>query len=124
MRAGRLDRRVDLQRATATQSPSGEPVETWSNIVTRRAASYAPVRGEERFSAPQFNAKEQVEFRVRWSRALAGLNPKDRLIYPALVDGLSPPDEITPDRVFDIMAVHEIGRREGLRIMTVRRADV
>jgi len=120
MRAGRLDRRIDLQRFTVTQLASGEPVETWANIASGLAASYGPTRGDERFQDPQYSATEQVEFRVRWSERLADLNPKDRIIYPALLGE----DTITAGRVYDILAVHELGRREGLRIMTVRKADV
>lgn len=123
MRAGQLDRRIDLERSTTTQSPSGAPVESWQPIASRLAASYRPLKGEERIATPQFVASEQVEFKVRWTAALAGLNPKDRLIYPALMDGLSPEDEATDGRVFDILAVHELGRRERLRITAARQAD-
>jgi head-tail adaptor len=122
MRAGKLDRLIDIQRADMVMSPGGEPTLTWANVVTRRAASYAPVAGSERFSAPQLAALEQVEFRIRYSQNVAELMPQDRIIYPS-PEG-SPPAPITERQIYNIIAVNEIGRREGLAIMTVRRADV
>jgi head-tail adaptor len=122
MRAGKLDRLIDIQRATMNMSPGGEPVLSWDTIVSRRAASYAPVVGTERFSAPQLAALEQVEFRIRYSQNVAELIPSDRVIYPS-PEG-SPPAPITERQIYNIIAVNEIGRREGLAIMAVRRADV
>lgn len=123
MRAGRLDRLIDIQRKTTTLSDSGEPVETWTNLVTRRAASMSPVKGDERFAVPELVANEQIEFRVRYSSSLLNLTPQDRVIYPALSED-SPEDEPTTRQIHEILAVHEIGRREGLQIITQRRPDV
>jgi SPP1 family predicted phage head-tail adaptor len=119
MRAGQLDRMITLQRKTETYSPSGAPIVAWSDIAYRRHAKYRVVRGEERFSAAQYVAKEQIEFTIRYSEQVADLSPLDRIVYPARQDA-NPPE----NTIFDIMAVHELGRREGLRIMAARRADV
>jgi head-tail adaptor len=63
MKAGHLDRRVAVQRFTATYSPSGEPIETWATIGgIARYASKTPVTGIERFGSEQLQVKEQVEF--------------------------------------------------------------
>lgn len=118
-----LDRRIDLQRRAQTQSASGAPRDTWADLITRLASSYRPLSGSERSTAPQWIASEQVEFMIRWRADLAALNPKDRVIYPAIMDGLSPADEVTEDRVFDIMEVHEVERRAWVQIKAVRRAD-
>ncbi len=119
MRAGRLDRRIDIQRGTPTASASGEPQFAWINIVSRLPASIAPVQGSERLETPQITASEQVEFRIRYSMEVSDLSPKDRIIYPA-VNG----SEDIPNRsIYDVAAVNEIGRREGLRIIALRRAD-
>lgn len=126
MRAGRLDRLVTIQRKTSTPSDSGEPQETWATIsgFLRMPAAMRPVKGDERLEAPpQLVGQEQVEFRVRYCAALAGLNPLDRVIHPALEEA-SPENTPGTRAVHDILAVHEIGRREGLQILTVRRADV
>lgn len=120
MRAGALDRRITIQRKTVTQSPSGAPRETWSNLAQRRPASRKPVRGDERFNTPQLVAREQIEFRIRYSADVANLTPKDRIIEPALSGNETPETRA----IYDILAVHEIGRREGLQIITARRADV
>ena len=118
MRAGRLDRRVAVQRFTASYSPSGEPIETWATIGSLiRWASKTPVTGIERFGSQQLEAKEQVEFRLRWADDLADLQPKDRIVEPA-TDAADP----VPERsTYDIFAVLEIGRREGLRVLATRR---
>lgn len=123
MRAGRLDRKLDVQRKSVTLDDFGQEVETWTNLSARRAASYGPVKGEERFTADQFVAREQIEFRIRYSAIVADLNPMDRIIYPAIDPDSSPEDTVTTDRIFDIMAVFEIGRREGLRILAARRPE-
>jgi head-tail adaptor len=120
MRAGRLDRRIVLERKTVTQAASGEPIETWSKLA-ERWASVAPAQGVERFSDPQLAARQETEFRVRWSTAIADLSPLDRIVYPAVDAGASPMPETS---LYDIRAVHEIGRREGLRIVAERRPDV
>ncbi len=122
MKAGKLDRRIDLQRKTDGYSDSGQPIESWTNLAERIAASYSPVRGNERNTAPQWIADEQVEFWIRWNSGVEDLNPKDRIIYPAILD-TSPEEEITEGRIFDIISVLEIGRREGLKIMAARKAD-
>lgn len=123
MKAGKLDRKIDIQRKSDGQTDSGAPVETWTNLAARLAATYSPVRGDEKGSAPQPVASQQVDFWIRWTAALAGLTPKDRVIYPAIFEDVSPADEITDDRIYDIIEVSEIGRREGLKIRTSRRAD-
>lgn len=121
MRAGRLDRRITIQRKTTSFSASGAEVETWTAISHRRPASRTPIRGEERFQAQQFVAREQLEFRVRYGSSVTDLSPLDRIIYPPPAN----PDEQNPDDrdLYDVMAVHEIGRREGYRILAARRAE-
>lgn len=126
MKAGQLDRRVTIQRKTETPSPSGEPQVSWSNIAVRRAASMWPVRGDERFSFAEETAYEQIEFRVRYSADVAALTPLDRVLHPALTnEQAADPSYVIPTRsIHDVLACLEIGRREGLKIITQRRADV
>lgn len=123
MRAGRLDRFITIQRKTVTQSESGEPVEIWNNIDARRPANVSPVRGDEKFSAPEIAALQQTQFTVRYSSLLVDLTPLDRIIYPALDLTASPPEVEEEINTYEILAVFEVGRREGLRILTNRRAD-
>lgn len=125
MRSGRLDRRITIQRSTVSYGTDGHEAHSWSSVgVLRRPASLTALRGEERFTAPQYVAKEQVEFRIRFDGDVEGVSPLDRIIYPAL-EADSPVDStIETRRLYDIIAVHEIGRREGLRILAARRSDV
>jgi head-tail adaptor len=121
MRGGTLDRTVAIQRATVTQSPSGEIREAWATLSTR-PASVAPVTGEERFTSEQLIAKAQFSFTVRWAQVLADLTPLDRIIYPASALANSPADPLG-NKIYDIIAVQEIGRREALRIIATVRQD-
>lgn len=115
IKAGDLDRRISVQRSTPTDDSYGEPIPSWAQIGRVRWARYRPLSGQERFAADQFIAQEQVEFTIRWSTDLEDLNPKDRIVYPA--------EGSANSTIYDIMAVHEIGRREGWRILTARRAE-
>jgi len=117
MRAGQLDTRVALQRKTTTYSGSGDPVDTWSTLV-ERWAGLRPLTGVEANASEQWVAREQTEFMVRWSQEIAALSPLDRVICPADDASLSP--EVARS-VYDIVAVHEVGRNEALRIIAARR---
>lgn len=125
MKAGIMDQRIDIQRATVSQSLSGAPAEAWEDIMSGVATSiaYNPMKSQETNGAPQFVAAEHVEFQIRWTSILADLNAKDRIIYPALLAGAFPPDEINGGRIWNILSVMEIGRREGFKILAMRKAD-
>jgi head-tail adaptor len=118
-----LDRRITVLRKTETASSSGERVTVWSPLSLRRSASMRPVRGEERFENPTTVATDQTEFHIRYSSDVADLTPLDRIIQPALVVD-EDPAEVLPRFVHDIISVQEIGRRDGLKIITLRRPDI
>lgn len=122
MRAGRLDRRISVLRRVAGLTDMGEPHDLWQVLISRRAASLTPLKGDERSSVAQYVALEQVEFRVRYAADVAALSPLDRIVYPAVSDD-DIPETIADREIYDVLAVHEIGRREGLQIMAARRAD-
>jgi len=94
-----------------------------TTIAARRAASVRPAAGAERFADPTKVADETVEFQIRWSADVDGLSPQDRIIYPALSDA-SPEDIPDTRNIYDVLAAHEIGRREGVQIIAKRRPDV
>lgn len=123
MRGGRLDRKIDIQRKVSTPSESGEPNETWSKLVSNRRAGYRPLKGDERYQNAQVIAGDQVEFRIRYSASVASISPQDRIVYPAESND-SPPVQNETSVVYDILAVSEIGRREGLAIVAQRRPDL
>jgi head-tail adaptor len=123
MQAGKLDRQITILRKTETLSSTGDPVDVWAPIVRRRAASMWPLRSTERFSTPEKIATDQMDIRIRYSSDVADLTPLDRIIQPALVVDEDPED--APARtVHEIIAVQEMGRREGLKIITERRPDI
>jgi SPP1 family predicted phage head-tail adaptor len=115
MRSARLDRQIALQRSTVVIDESGVHGTEWQEYAVRRA-NVVPVRGEERFTGEQWAAREQVEFHIRWDLGVATTSPLDRVIYPV--------GEPVDASIYDVMAVHELGRHVGLRIMAARRTDV
>ena len=121
MRAGRLDRMITIQRKTETKSDSGEPVESWTNVVLRRPATVVAVRGGEDFNNPAYAAKEMKQFWIRRSADVDDVSPLDRIIYPAL-SAASPTDDPHVRNIYNILAVHEAGR-DGFKIVAERRPD-
>lgn len=120
MRAGKLDRFIDIQRGTETQSPSGASTFTWSNLVARWPASIERRRDPmETAQNLQVMASDQVEFRIRYSSEVDDLSPLDRIIYPAV----TAPAQAKPNEIYNIISVSEIGRREGLRVVAWCHAD-
>lgn len=114
MRAGRLDRRIVLQRRTGALTTSGQPFDAWTTIATRWA-SVAPLSGKEGYSTPQIVATQMVQIEIRYSATTADLHPGDRVVFPSSADPSS-----TPTARYNILAVHEIGRREGQRLICER----
>jgi head-tail adaptor len=115
MRGGQLDKRIALQRKISTPSDSGQPVDIWTTTA-ERWADKRPVAGVERYGGEQLEAREQVEFRLRWSTDIADLQAADRIIEPAS-DAGNPPIR----SIYDVFAVLELGRHEGFRVLTARR---
>ena len=106
--AGSLDRRVRLERATSQANAFNEPVQTWTPIATVWA-SKKDVSDRERLASAQVGASLTTRFQIRWSSLVADLNSKDRLVCEG--------------RTYEIAAVRELGRREGLEISATARAD-
>lgn len=105
---GQLDRRVQFRRLQASDDgfarsgawvDHGDPV--W--------ASRRDVSDRERALAGQTAAVLVTRFAVRWSSFTAGLTPVDQV----LCEG----------RLFDIVGIKEIGRRQFLEITAQARAD-
>lgn len=88
MRAGRLGKRIRVERATETKNSVGEVEQTWSEYKTIWA-EIEPIRGEERFNLYQAKATIDTKITTRGSAAI-GIKPKDRFVYK--------------DRIFDIDA--------------------
>jgi SPP1 family predicted phage head-tail adaptor len=108
MQAGSLDRRIVLQRYSLTRDDLNNAVETWTTLATVWAEKL-DISDRERVTAAQLGADITTRFRIRYSSAVAALNPKDRVLYGG--------------RTYDVMGVKEIGRREGLELTTAARTD-
>ncbi|MEA3541068.1 MAG: phage head closure protein [Pseudomonadota bacterium] len=103
MRAGALDRRVTIQRATLEDDGYGS-VEVWADWLTV-SAQIVQQGGREFLAAAQVQAVVRVLFRLRW---IEGVSVLDRVVYD--------------NRLHNIQEVRELGRREGLELMTVAAA--
>lgn len=99
MRAGRLDRRITFQRFASTQDEFGQPIETWSDYATVWAR-VEPLRGRERFEAQREHAEVDTRFHIRYR---ADITVLDRIAYEG--------------DLYDIEAVIETGRHQGLEIL-------
>lgn len=108
MQAGKLDRRLTLERATVTYDSFNSPVYTWATLATVWGEK-KEISDGERLSAQEKGADITTRFQIRYSTTVADLNPKDRLTYDS--------------RTYDIVGVKELGRRDGLEITTKARTD-
>ena len=109
MRAGQLDRRITIERVTTARDEYGDPIETWTDLITIDAEKREP-RGREFFAAGTV-AEVNTVFVCR-HMDVPSLTTQDRISY----DG----------KDYDIVFVGEIGRREAWEIMAKwveRRAD-
>lgn len=99
MKAGELDRRITIEEYTETQDDYGEPIKEWVVLATVWA-QVTPVRGTERYVAQQVSGEAETRFRIRWRD---DVTDKMRILYE--------------DAYYNINAILEIGRHEGLEIM-------
>lgn len=108
MEAGKLDRRIQILRASKTTNSLNEEIETWPVLTTVWAAK-RDVSDGERMRAQEVEAEITTRFTLRWSSAVADVNPKDRVLYAG--------------KTYDIFSVKEIGRRDGIEITATARSD-
>ena len=108
MQAGKLDRRITIQRATITYDALNNPVETWAALATVWGSKLDYI-GSENVAAHEVGAQMTTTFRIRWSNKVSGLNPKDRLSFDS--------------KTWNILNVKEISRKEGLEVIAVARTD-
>jgi SPP1 family predicted phage head-tail adaptor len=105
MRAGKRDRRVVIERVVISRDAFNAPVETWVPLPPVWAGKVNKP-GAERFAAQEVSGLAVRTFEIRYRR---DLTVKDRIVY----DG----------RTWNITDVREIGRRKGIEIDCVARAE-
>lgn len=95
-----MDRRVTLQSRTLTTNAYGEQVVSYTDLDTVWAEKW-DLRGREYFAAQQVNADVTTRWRVRWRSDVSVL---DRVLYDSVA--------------YDINQVVEMGRQDGLELLT------
>jgi SPP1 family predicted phage head-tail adaptor len=101
MRAGELDRRIDILRATITYNAFQEAGEAWAVHATVWA-SRKDVRAGEAYRAAEVGAEITTRFTVRLSSLTATVTARDRIR--------------SHGRDYNITAVREIQRNAWLEI--------
>jgi len=96
VKAGRLDRRVAIDRNYPTQDSSGDPVSDWQPLATVWAA-IAPQNGREGDLDRDIRAEVDTVIRVRYSPLTAALTAVDRLRYR--------------DRIYNIVSAVDVDTR-------------
>jgi SPP1 family predicted phage head-tail adaptor len=108
MEAGALDRRITIERYNETRDSFNNVTKNWATLATAWA-SKEDVSDTERLAAQAVSATLTTRFQIRWSPQVSDVNPKDRVVFN--------------DQVYDIQAVKEIGRHEGLEISATELSD-
>lgn len=102
MEAGKLDRRIVVQRRTETVSPSGAVSATWTDLLSV-AAEVREQTADEVATGFGEAENETVVFVVRWHPA--PITTADRIVYSG--------------RTYNLKQITEIGRREGWKLRAV-----
>lgn len=102
MRAGRLDRRVTLQRRALTRDVYGGEVPNWTDYATVWAGR-EDKRGREEFEAGAVRGEAQAVFRLRHR---PDVRVEDRVLDAGTI--------------WDVISVAEVGRRDMLELAAKR----
>jgi head-tail adaptor len=102
MRAGNLDRIIQIQRSTTALDMNGAPMRAWTLFALMRAQKLENSIND-REGARGDTTDNIITFRMHW---IDGVGLENRIFYQ--------------DHAFKIMSIKEIGRRVGLDIMCER----
>jgi len=103
IRPGQLDRRITLRTPVFTPGPRGERVVTWQDLATVWA-EVRPLPGTEVLTGAQATTLADTLFRIRWRTDVS----------PGMGVGFD-------GRDYEILAITEIGRRQGLVLFATAR---
>jgi SPP1 family predicted phage head-tail adaptor len=78
--AGKLDRRVVIERYGVTYDAHNQPTEAWTSLASRWAAKQ-DVSDVERVRAAQVGAEITTRFVVRWDSVTSTITAADRVVY-------------------------------------------
>ena len=96
MRAGKLDKTIEVQRHTVAVDDYGTQTEGWTAVATVRA-QVLQSSNEEFLRSFGTTSDIAIIFRIRH---IDGLTPTDRVLFGG--------------QAYDLKEVKELGRREGL----------
>lgn len=103
MRAGDLNRRIRIERASQVRDSVGGIKDVWVPIENGESvpAMFRPVRGREKFleASERELSFRSARFTIRYRN---DVKPKDRVVYE--------------DQNWDIVYLAEVGKRDGLEI--------
>ena len=102
MMAGKLDRRITIERYGVTYDEFNQPIEAWTELA-KRWASKQDVSDGEKLRAAQVGATVTTRFHVRYDSVTKTITAADRIVYEG--------------RTYAIVGIKEMeGRREGIEI--------
>lgn len=80
MQAGKLNHRITIQQLTAGQDEAGQPVQVWTDFLTRIPAEVQDVSGGQYLAADRTDNPVQTKIKIRMH---AGVLPAMRVIEGA-----------------------------------------
>jgi len=101
MQAGKLHHAIELQRLTETLNPARQAVQTWTTYATGKA-ELRQAAVSEFLTTYGEGVSNNAVFVIRW---LPGVSVADRIVHAG--------------KVWNIVALAEIGRRKGLELRAV-----
>lgn len=98
IQSGKLQHRIELQRMTETLGPGRQAVQSWATYATGKAELRQAGLSEFLTSYGEGTSNTAV-FLIRW---IPGVSVSDRIVHGG--------------KVWNIVAIAEIGRRRGLEL--------
>lgn len=108
LNAGTLDREVEIQQLTESTT-AGYPVETWETLDDLVWMSKVDTRGREAFRGAQLSATYDTRWEMHWREDMD----------PDVIDVPKMRRLLYRGRVHDITAAIELGRQEGIALLTI-----
>lgn len=109
MEPGERDRAVLIQQLAESDGVSGFPVETWTTLHACVWMRKLELQQKERFVAGQLSSPATCQWELPY---LADMDPE-------LVDVTKKRRLVSQGRVYDITSGSQIGRRDGIELLTL-----
>ena len=108
MQAGKLRRRIEIQRRTATQDDYGQPLTTWTTEITTQA-EFEPLNGRELVAAQAVQSEVTHTVTIRYR---AGISPSMRVVHRGILYGIEAvvPDQTSGVRYLTLMCTDGVNQ--------------